>query len=162
MAMPNAYQTNDPGKLLELKRLEAAALLDVIRTINHYEHPIPSLCRIAQNVLRAQIGVRKLAFFYQGNDEWEEGFYSGFETFQDAHFEEMVASRGVKPVSETASPNLAALGVEYVVTISNRDEVFAYFLVAQFADSEVEAQNDLIFIETLGNILEVGIQNKLL
>ena len=42
----NVYDTNDPKKLLALKRLEADALLDVLRTINHDELKIIQLCTI--------------------------------------------------------------------------------------------------------------------
>ena len=38
----------------------------------------------------------------------------------------------------------------------------SWFLIAQFADSETEKENDLIFIETIGNILSAAIENRLL
>lgn len=158
--MNNAYQTNDPQKLLQLKRLEAASLLDVIRTVNHYEHSVNRLCRIAQNVLRAQLGVRKMTFFFQGEKGWEEGFSTGFESIESEVSEEMFTIVRLTKIDQEEFPELSRTGVEYVIPINNRDEVFGYFLIADFADDEVEAQNDIIFIETLGNILAVAIQNR--
>lgn len=158
--MENVYQTNDPQKLLQLKRLEAAALLDVLKTINHYEHSVPRLCRIAQNVLRAQLGVRKMAFIYHAKSGWKEGIKTGFGPLENDQLEEMFTISAFAPILENTYPALSECGAEFVIPIKNRDEVFAFFLVADFADSEVEAQNDLIFIETLGNILSVAILNK--
>lgn len=158
--MENVYQTNDPQKLLQLKRLEAAALLDVLRTINHYEHSVDRLCRIAHNVLRAQLGVKKMVFIFHAKTGWEEGIKTGFDLLVNDHLEEIFTITRFTEVNEENFPTLYTLKVEYVIPIKNRDEVFAFFLVADFADSEVEVQNDLIFIETLGNILAVAILNK--
>jgi len=156
----NAYDTNDPRKLLALRRLEADALLDVLRTINHAELKISQLCLIARNVLRAQLGVRKMAFFYLYRDRWKEGMRVGFKPFSSETSAEMHGLTHITPVEEANLPALSEEGVEYVVPITNRGETTAFFLIADFADSEVEAQNDLIFIETLGNILGVAIRNR--
>lgn len=156
----NVYDTNDPKKLLALKRLEAEALLDVLRTINHDELKIVQLCTIARNVLHSQLGVKKMAFFYSVEDEWVEGMRMNLgEVSPDSRAELFSISRTALVTSEKY-PALAALQVEYVVPINNRGDSNAYFIIAEFADSEVEAQNDLIFIETLGNILSVAIRNK--
>ncbi|MEL6626851.1 MAG: hypothetical protein AAFQ92_15080, partial [Bacteroidota bacterium] len=72
MKAENVYNTTDPQKLLELKRLEADALLDVLRTINHEGMTIRNLCLIVRNTLRAQLGVRKMAIFYLEEDTWLE------------------------------------------------------------------------------------------
>lgn len=157
----NAYNTTDPSKLLELKRLEADALLDVLRTINQEDLQIDSLCRIAKYVLLGQLGVHKMAFFYEAGDNWEEGLRQGFSPLGLEAMQEMFAfQKEITPISEETTPQLAQLKVEYIVPITHRDHARAFFLIADFADSEVEAQNDLIFIETLGNILSVAIQNK--
>lgn len=160
--MKNVYDTNDPKKLLDLKRLEAAALLDVLRTINHYELNILQLCTIARNVLRAQLGVKKMSFFYEISEVWKEGMRLGFDAFSEDAVLEMLVLQKTTPIKPRSYPHLTKLGVEYVIPIINRGGTKAYFCIAAFADSEMETQNDLIFIETLGNILSVGITNKLL
>ena len=156
----NAYDTNDPRKLLALKRLEADAMLDVLRTINHADLNISQLCLIARNVLRAQLGVRKMAFLYLYRDRWEEGMRVGFKAFSPEATAEMYEQDDITLVTADDLPALAEADVEYVVPITNKRETTAFFLIADFADSEVEAQNDLIFIETLGNILAVAIRNR--
>ncbi|MDX2283285.1 MAG: PP2C family protein-serine/threonine phosphatase [Bacteroidia bacterium] len=158
--MGNAYQTNDPQKLLELKRLEADALLDVVRTINQSELNIRQLCLIARNVLRAQIGIRRLAFFFESEDMWKEGIRVGFPVFTEDVFAEIIEIRQTTPVDAARHPGLQAIGAEFVIPITNRGLVAAFFVLAEFADSEIERQNDLIFIETLGHILVVAIFNR--
>ena len=156
----NAYNTNDPRTLLELKRLEADALLDILRTINHDDLKIAQLCKIARNVLRAQLGAKKVVFYYQYDRDWIEGIRMGFEEFSPEADEELFCLHEVTRVDAYLHPALFAMSAEYVLPINNRDEARAYFVVADFADSEVERQSDLIFIETIGSILSVAIRNK--
>lgn len=158
--MKNAYQTEDPEKLLQLKRLEADALLDVLRTINLADTTVEQLSVIARNVLRAQLGVKKVTFFYEFEGSWQEGMRLGFEKIPIAALEEMILFEKTSRVTAGIAPHLTNLQVEYVVPIINRDASAAYFLVADFADSEMEAQNDLIFIETLGNMMSMAIRNR--
>ncbi|MEL6676989.1 MAG: PP2C family protein-serine/threonine phosphatase [Bacteroidota bacterium] len=156
----NVYNTTDPEKLLELKRLEADTLLDVLRTINIDDLKIEQLCTITRNVLRAQLGVKKMLFLYEYESTWIEGIRLGFPLFPETAIDEVMEVQKVSPVSDESCPSLQALQAEYVLPIRTRDGVAAYFVIADFADSEIEAQNDLIFIETLGNILSVAIRNK--
>ncbi|GAB4402405.1 MAG: hypothetical protein OHK0039_00360 [Bacteroidia bacterium] len=160
MRNENVYHTNDPEKLLALKRLEADALLDVLRMINQSEMKIAQLCRVSQNLLRAQLGVKKMAFFYEQDGSWHEGFRVGFPALgEEAQLEGREAT-GITAIVAGQFPALHRIKAEYIISIANRNEAKAYFLLADFADSEVEAQNDLIFIETLGNILAVAIENQ--
>jgi len=156
----NVYDTRDPQKLLELKRLEADALLDVMRTINHTDLKISQLCLITRNVLRAQLGVKKMAFYYTFRESWKEGMRVGFPHFDREALSEIYDARTISEVTSDSHPGLFDAQVEYIVPIVLRGEPIAFFLIADFADSEVEAQSDLIFIETLGNILAVAIQNR--
>lgn len=158
--MKNVYDTNDPKTLLALKRLEADALLDVLKTINHAELKISQLCTITRNVLHSQLGVKRMAFFYRMEDEWIEGLRMGFEEISPDARAETLSAKRTTAIDARHFPALSGLAVEYVVPISNRGVATAYFLIADFADSEVEAQSDLIFIETLGHILAVAIRNK--
>ncbi|MEZ4830302.1 MAG: PP2C family protein-serine/threonine phosphatase [Bacteroidia bacterium] len=158
--MRNAYDTTDSQKLLQLKRLEAAALLDVLRSINHHELNIQQLCTIARNILRAQLGVRKMSFFYEISNQWKEGMRLGFSPFSEETAGEMIQLKKTTQIKEKQHPELHRSGIEYVIPVVNRGMAKAYFCVAEFADSEMETQNDLIFIETLGNILSVAITNK--
>lgn len=158
--MKNVYQTDDPHRLLQLKRLEADAMLDVLRTINLTDTTADQLSVIARNVLRAQLGVRKVTFFYEFEGQWREGMRLGFEALSIQALEELILYTKTTKVTAGIAPHLSELGAEYVVPIMNRDAPSAFFVIAEFADSEMETQNDLIFIETLGNIMNVAIRNR--
>ncbi len=158
--MKNVYDTTDPQKLLELKRLETASLLDVLRTINHTEVDISKLCLIARNVLRAQLGVKRVIFFYEFEGRWVEGIRLAFDEMSLDAIEELIQFTKTTRVTAGFAPSLFEMEAEFVVPIINRGEPSAYFVVADFAVSEMEEQNDLIFIATLGNILNVAIRNR--
>lgn len=158
--MRNVYDTQDPKELLKLKRLEADALLDVLRTINSTEIGIERLCKIAMNVLRAQLGVKQVTFFYQYEGTWLEGMRLGFEKMGLEAIEELLHFKKITKVTAGFAPALHEMEAEYVIPILNRGEPSAYFIIANFADSEIEVQNDLIFIATIGNILNVAIDNR--
>ena len=158
--MKNVYDTTDPSKLLELKRMETASLLDVLRTINHTEVNVDKLSLIARNVLRAQLGVKRVIFFYEFEGRWVEGIRLGFEEMDLEAIEELIQFKKTTKVTGGFAPSLFAMEAEFVVPIINQGEPSAYFVVADFADSEMEEQNDLIFIATLGNILNVAIRNR--
>lgn len=160
--MRNAYNTTDPKKLLGLKRLEADALLDVLRTINQSGKEIDQMCLIVRNVLIAQLGVKKMIFKYQGEKGWIEGIRTGFKKPAEKALTEMRSISAVSQIDEMRYPALAAMEVGYVIPLNTSGLTRAYFLAADFADSEMETQSDLIFIETIGNILAIAIQNKLL
>ena len=158
--MENAYNTNDPKKLLELKRMEADAMLDVLRSINNDALSIKQLCMIVRNVLRAQIGVRKMIFLYEYEDAWKEGVRVGFDHLSEEAVEELIDIEEITAITEADYPELHKLSVEYIIPFINRTNARAFFAIAEFADSDVEAQGDLIFIESMGNILSVAIRNK--
>lgn len=158
--MRNVYNTQDPKELLKLKRLEADALLDVLRTINSTEISIERLCKIALNVLRAQLGVKQATFYYEYEGNWLEGMRLGFDKMAIDAIEELLHFKKTTKVTAGFAPALFEMGAEYVIPIMNRGEPSAYFIIANFADTEVEVQSDLIFIATIGNILNVAIRNR--
>lgn len=148
--------------LLRLKRQEADALRDVLRSINMAGIKIRQIFKIAQNTLMAQIGLKNMSFVYRNEKGLEYGLNRGIGKL-DAEAElELPGSLKVTKVDPDVHKSLFALGVEYIIPINFRDEVAAWFLVANFADSEAETTNDLIFIETIGNILSTALENRIL
>lgn len=159
----NVYDTSDPQKLLQLKRMESDALLDVLRYINHSDMTISHLCTIVGLVLRAQLGVKQQAFYYsdsKSTETWVEGIKQGFDTLSEETLDEVVGFTHITAVDPEQHLHLSEHAVEYVIPITHQEELVGFFLIADFADSEVEAQNDLIFIETIGYIMGVAIRNQ--
>ena len=156
----NAYASNDLNVLLELKRQESQAILDIVRCTQP-NMPALNLILIVTNTIRAQLGVKKLSFFlYDENTnaiQLEKNY--GFKWATNACFDFL---KDVSSITEAQKLNNSLLNeqkVEYIVPITRNSVPCAWFLIAEFADSEEEKQNDLIFIETVGTILVIAIDN---
>ena len=155
----NLYDTNDPEKLLLLKRQESFALLDVIRSINVAQLNLQNIFKIAKNTLLAQLGVRRMAFVFQKGDKYFTEMKHRIKEPTPQIQEELPITLGPMKVDPEDYPYLTEEGVEYVIPFIYGDGVGAWIMIADFAESEAEAENDLIFIETLGNVLVVALEN---
>jgi sigma-B regulation protein RsbU (phosphoserine phosphatase) len=158
----NAYNTNDPEILLRLKRQEADALRDVVRAIHQSALKPEHIFKIARNALLAQCNVKKMMFVYRLDGLPHVGMKHGFTKITAEALQELPRHLEVRRVTDGCFPHLHTMGVEYVVPLSFKNEVAAWFLVAEFAESEAEAESDLIFIETIGNVVSAGIENRTL
>ncbi len=156
----NYYNTDDPEVLLRLKRQEADALRDVLRSINTRQLKRRQIFMIAQNTLMAQLGVRKMLFVYRHDDELNYGMVRGIPKLDDEAVLELPTELKVVQVVPDVHQGLHERGVEYIVPINYRNAVNAWFLVANFAETEAETENDLIFIETIGNIISTALENR--
>ncbi|MEM7036231.1 MAG: PP2C family protein-serine/threonine phosphatase [Bacteroidota bacterium] len=156
----NLYKTNDPEILLRLKRLEANAVLDVLRYINQAHIKQEQIFKIARNALLAQCNVRKMKFIYQTEDGFKTGVKLGIGKLTPKAIKELPSVLGYVNVAAESHPELHAMGVENIVPVNFKNEVRAWFLVADFAETEAEKENDLLFIETLANVVSVAIENR--
>lgn len=156
----NFYNTDDPELLLRLKRQEADALRDVLRSINMSNLKTRQIFMIVQNTLLAQLGVRKMLFAYRTEEGMQYGMKRGIKPLDKTAELELPTQLRVMQVDPEVHCSLHGLGVEYVVPINYRNEVNAWFLVANFADTEAETENDLIFIETIGNVISTALENR--
>ena len=155
-----AYKTNDSELLLQLKRQEADALRDVLRSMNKRNLSPEHICKVARNTLLAQCEVRKMAFMYCTDDGMHTGVRMGFTPISEEAISEFPKTLHTLRVDAEKHPGLAAHAVEYVVPVNYKNKVAAWFLVADFADSEEELENDLIFIEIIGNVISTALENR--
>lgn len=155
----NLYDTTDPEKLLLLKRQESFALLDVIRSINVAQLNLQNIFKIAKNTLLAQLGVRRMLFVFKKGDKYFSEMKHRISEPSPEIREELPITLGPMEVEPNDYPFLTEEGVEYVIPFIYGDGVGAWIMIADFAESDAEAENDLIFIETLGNVLVVALEN---
>jgi len=160
MPHSNVYHTTNLQTLLELKRLEADSLRDVLRAVFDPNLSEERIFKIIKNTLMVQLGVKKMIFYYEADNNWKEGFHLGIPTLSDEQKAEMLQFHRILEVHEHFAPLLNQLKVEYIIPINNQGLTKAYFLVADFATSEMEVQSDIIFIETVGHILYAAIQQR--
>lgn len=158
----NVYDTNDPVKLLQLKRQEADALRDVIRSIYGSRLKPEQFFKITQNVLLAQLRVRKMKFVYRLDGEFVIGLSWRLGEMNEDALLQLSMCESVTEVDAECHPDLFRLGVEFMVPLNFRRGINAWFLVAEFAESDAERENDLIFIETIGNVLAAAVENHIL
>lgn len=158
----NAYKTNDPEILLRLKRQEADALRDVLRSINRSAMTPEHIFKIARNALLAQCNVKKMKFIYKVDDQYHVGIKHQMPKINLEALQELPRHLEIRKVSQECFPHLHAMGAEYIVPITYKNEVGAWFLVADFAETESELENDLIFIETIGIVVSTAIENRAL
>jgi sigma-B regulation protein RsbU (phosphoserine phosphatase) len=157
-----AYSTNDPELLLRLKKQEADALRDVLRSINQAHLRPEHIFKVARNTLLAQCEVRKMKFIYQTDDGFQFGLRVGFAKFTSECTVELPRTLDTTQIDPVRHPVLYAMGVEYVVPINFQNRVNAWFLVADFAENDAERENDLIFIEIIGNVVSAALENRIL
>lgn len=158
----NVYDTNDPVKLLQLKRQEADALRDVIRSIYGSRLKPEQFFKITQNVLLAQLRVRKMKFVYRLDGEFVIGLNWRLGELNEDALLQLSMAESVTEVDAECHPDLFRLDIEYLVPLNFRRGINAWFLVAEFAESDAERENDLIFIETIGNVLAAAVENHIL
>lgn len=160
MSSFNAYRSNDPSVLLELKRQESQAILDIVRCTQP-NMPPHNLILIVMNTIRAQLGVKKLTLLlYDENTDHikiEKNF--GFKWKPDSHFDFLKDISEITDATKLKNDILDEQKVENIIPIIRNAVPIAWFLIADFADSEEERQNDLIFIETVGTILIIALDN---
>jgi phosphoserine phosphatase RsbU/P len=155
-----AYNTNDPELLLRLKRQEADALRDVLRSINQSHLRPEHIFKVARNTLLAQCEVHKMKFVYRDEEGFHTGMRHGFSQITQGALAELPSDLDVMEVNAIHHPALYAMGVEYVVPVNYRNQVAAWLLVAEFAESDAERENDLIFIEIIGNVVSAALENR--
>lgn len=155
-----AYSTNDPELLLRLKRQEADALRDVLRSINQAHLRPEHIFKVARNTLLAQCEVKKMKFIYLTDEGYQFGMRVGFPKFSPEATHELPRTLNTIEIDAIQHPTLFSLGVEYVVPVNYKNKVSAWVLVAEFAESDAERENDLIFIEIIGNVVSAALENR--
>lgn len=160
MSSFNAYKSNDPSVLLELKRQESQAILDIVRCTQP-NMPTLNLIIIVMNTIRAQLGVKKLSLLlYDEITEKikiEKNF--GFKWESEINFDFLKDISEITEGKKISFEPFDSQKVEFIIPIIRNSVPFAWFLIADFAESEEEKLNDLIFIETVGTILVIALDN---
>lgn len=157
----NAYNTTDPAMLLELKRQEARIMLEIVRSMHPNSSPQEIIDTVVGRIIY-QLDVNKLLLI----THMREGVRSieanhHFPTCSADWFKFLDKIRSTTPVTESSDEILLELGVEYVIPLGRKhsERPLGWILIADFADSEAETINDVIFIETAGNFLMISLEN---
>lgn len=156
----NRYNTSDPENLLELKQEEDQALLQVVRLIDPNIAP-EELIFLVINTLQRQLDVHRLMILRRdtrtGQKFTEANF--GLKNLPEAGYEELEKINRIRKLANSPFPGLKATEAEYIIPLGSEETMSAWILIADFAETEEETINDLMFIETIGSILAISLQN---
>jgi len=156
----NPYHNAAPDRLLELKRQEADAVLGLLRSTNTDLSPA-QIARIAGFTLKGQLGIGKLCLLLRQNETLERVLQMGINEPFDAQQELATLDNPMPmPVQQDTQQGMYAAGLEYIIIMPGRSGIEGYLLVGDFAQSEAELQNDLIFMQTVAGILGISIENR--
>ncbi len=148
-------------RLLAIKQQQIDSLLEITRAVNN-NMPITALARIYENILHAQLGVKKVALFIRDKDDaWicitpgelpgEILNYPVQTRFIPFHF--------ITPVAALKDENLG--GFEYLIPVTHKKEPIGYVITGPFgADQSDTKEEKLKFIQTITNIIVVANENK--
>lgn len=146
-------------KLLQIKQLQINSLLEVTQAINE-NFTSAALFRIYEFILRAQMGVNRIAVFIY-DKEWICVSCSGTE-FSDKEFkfpEELLESREIMSLEGKRNKYLRPF--DMVIPVYHKDEPLAFSLIGDIrSDSNDSMEEKLKFIQTITNIIHVAIENK--
>lgn len=156
----NVYNTTNPAELLELKRQEALIMLDMVRTLNPTSKPLELVDHFIPKIIN-QLDVNKLVFVFKIDSKLEVLYNHNFPSVNVSEFAFLNTIYLTTPVSKLNSTVLDELKAEYVIPLGGylTNETTGWLIIADFADTDEEVVNDLIFIETVGNILAISLRN---
>ncbi|TVR79876.1 MAG: serine/threonine protein phosphatase [Chitinophagaceae bacterium] len=148
-------------RLLTIKQMQINSLLEVSQAINN-NFSTKAIFRIYEFILKAQIGVNKMAVFIK-DDEWEIGAESGVnkkETLQSINANHYFKDiKSVSKLKKDTYPELEEF--EFVIPTYHKDEPLSYLLIGELkTDNYDTIEEKLKFIMTITNIIVVAIENK--
>lgn len=156
----NAYHNAPPDRLLELKRQESDSLIQILNSINSDNAP-ETIASIAGFTLKGQLGIGKICLLIVKDQGLKVTMCSGVSSGVDFSAElSLFNSPLPSPVFKESQPLLYQQGIEYVMQLSGKTRAEGYLLVGDFAQSEKELQNDLIFMQTVSGILAIALENR--
>lgn len=148
-------------RLLAVKQQQIDSLLEITRAVNN-NMPISALSRIYENILRAQLGVNKVALFIKGADDvWgcitPEGMPESILNYDvKGKFSSFSFTMPVAALKDEALE-----GFEFLSPVMHQKEPIGFVLIGVFGnDSSDTKEEKLKFIQTITNVIVVANENK--
>jgi len=168
----SAVSSVDMDRLLrELanRRSEVEALQEVVRLLAPARPRDTALLIAVASILRARFGVKRLAYLHTFTQDKQPrlAYFHNFPSIsRDALEEAMQATSIYFPEADSL---LGRMGVEVVMPLGryvgpsprvHRVEPKAWWLFGDFAESDDERANDLIYLEVIGTLITVFLENN--
>lgn len=157
----NTYHNASTDQLLQLKRQESDALLEIVSVINS-KHSPEQMAKIAALTLVGQLGIGKIGLYLFKEGILNSVFLKGIKEQVEFNNELWKLSLNEKkpiPINKDQQKFIYDSGIEYILCLQGNSQTEGYLLVGDFAQSEQELQNDLIFMQTVAGILAISLEN---
>ncbi len=167
--MTSSLDADSLLKELTSRRSEVETLQEVVRLLAP-GHPRDTALLIATaSILRSRFGVKRLAYVHTFTPDRKPklAYFHNFSSIsRDAVEEALQATTITFPKPNTL---LARMGVEVVMPLGrytststrvHRVEPRAWWFLGEFAESEEERSNDLIYMEIIGTLITVFLENN--
>ncbi|MBX3100889.1 MAG: PP2C family protein-serine/threonine phosphatase [Bacteroidetes bacterium] len=154
----NEYNTTDPSTLLRLKRQEAAAMLSLVRSVTPDSSRDEIIDRVL-NTIRQLLGVEKLLLVLRDASGLQIARNYNFDPPALQDLPDLLMVKGITTVQSPEQGFPFHIRAEYIIPLgSDKDRPDSWILIADFAESEAETMNDLIFIETVGSFMQITLE----
>lgn len=141
-------------KNLSEKQQQINCLFQITQSINQNDSA-DSLFSMYSDYLRDGMGIEKMVFFTQENNEWEIASEINFDYQSNGKLDGILGQfKDVTYLNSSQNHIIAAF--DYIVPVLHKDQAIAYVLLK---DSRT-TQDRLNFITTITNIIAVAIENK--
>lgn len=141
-------------KNLSEKQQQINCLFKITQAIN-LNDSADTLFSMYSDYLRDGMGIEKMVFFTQEENEWAVASEINFEYHPNGKMDKVLSQ--YKDVTElNSSQNTIVAAFDYIVPVLHKDLAIAYVLLK---DSKT-TQDRLNFITTITNIIAVAIENK--
>ena len=146
---------------LKLKDFKLNSLLEITNAINSNQ-PVDQLSRIFEFILKEQLGFDKFILFNK-QDDWNCMLKVGFRgKIKDIDVvRDLFRFKDITVIE--SSPSIILNEFDIVVPILHKEIPLAYLLIAGLEHQKLkvsETMSNMIFIQTLVNIIVVAIENK--
>ena len=151
-------QIRELEKELNLKQLQINGLLGITQAINS-NVKAPQIYEMYRSFLATEIGVRKMALYFQDNNKWNCKCYLGISKEKAAQeiSGDLLRFKRIHNVHGSEDPFLQEFDV--VIPVRHKDMPLAYAFIGGFEEEE-DMYNKVQFITTITNIIAVAIENK--
>lgn len=146
-----------------IKDLKLTMLLEITKGINNNVSS-KTLFEIFENVLKNPLNIGRAIMFYKSDkNKWEQVFGFGVdEKFLSIDVEnELTQIDEIKFIETSNSSNM--LSFDIVIPVIHNAESLAYILLGDLDEQELKISpiiKHLPFVQTLGNVIAVAIENK--
>ncbi|MCS6894813.1 MAG: serine/threonine-protein phosphatase [Bacteroidia bacterium] len=165
---PMPFSTQQLIRELELRRGEVEAVQEVVRLLAPRIRDTALLISVA-SILRSRFGVQRLAYIHTFTPEHQPklAYFHNFPSISQEALKECIT------YTTTSIPKdgsfIAHMGADIVMPLGRYVgpttrvrivEPRAWWLLGEFADTEEEKANDLLYLEIIGSLITVYLENS--